>query len=314
MQDHLKADSYLVKGVPSRFCQRCGQGHALTEFEGSKRSCRKALERHNQRRRDKQAASTATGPSTATPSEPGALGAAGPSQLHAFDAQQQLQQEQADAMVGSWLDGAFADAAVQQEQPASAADGGQAPASFTSLQQQQPTQQLLPPMHQQGSNAMATSGSVTLPPSWAQQQVSPALQQAQQYQPSSLGPARQQAQQAQPAPQQQAQEWVMLPRELLEQQAPHLLPATVTVGAGPPAWQPASQPSPAPQLPPLQHQHQQQRSQQQHQQQRSQQQQSQQQQPQVLFAEPKPEPEGFNLLDTTVSYLLYGDEFGGSGI
>ncbi|EFN50836.1 hypothetical protein CHLNCDRAFT_37677 [Chlorella variabilis] len=48
--DHLKADSYMVKGVPSRFCQRCGQGHPLTEFEGSKRSCRKALERHNQRR------------------------------------------------------------------------------------------------------------------------------------------------------------------------------------------------------------------------------------------------------------------------
>jgi hypothetical protein len=50
LQDHLKADSYQVKGVPSRFCQRCGQGHPLTDFEGSKRSCRKALERHNQRR------------------------------------------------------------------------------------------------------------------------------------------------------------------------------------------------------------------------------------------------------------------------
>lgn len=24
-QDHLKAESYMVKGVPSRFCQRCGQ-------------------------------------------------------------------------------------------------------------------------------------------------------------------------------------------------------------------------------------------------------------------------------------------------
>lgn len=27
-QDHLKADSYPVKGVPSRFCQRCGQVRA----------------------------------------------------------------------------------------------------------------------------------------------------------------------------------------------------------------------------------------------------------------------------------------------
>jgi hypothetical protein len=49
-QDHLKAESFLIKGVPSRFCQRCGISHSLEEFDGRKKSCRKALDRHNQRR------------------------------------------------------------------------------------------------------------------------------------------------------------------------------------------------------------------------------------------------------------------------
>eukprot|EP00887_Chlorella_sp_A99_P000921 scaffold5.g921.t1 len=52
---HLKAASYLCRGVETRFCQRCGVGHPLTEFEGEKRSCRKALEKHNNRRRGAQA-------------------------------------------------------------------------------------------------------------------------------------------------------------------------------------------------------------------------------------------------------------------
>jgi len=48
--DHLKAESFTIKGVPSRFCQRCGISHGLEEFDGRKKSCRKALDKRNQRR------------------------------------------------------------------------------------------------------------------------------------------------------------------------------------------------------------------------------------------------------------------------
>ncbi|KAL6784671.1 hypothetical protein ACKKBF_B02735 [Auxenochlorella protothecoides x Auxenochlorella symbiontica] len=54
---HLKAGAYAVRGVSTRFCQRCGVGHPVEDFSGAKRSCKKALERHNQRRREKQGGS-----------------------------------------------------------------------------------------------------------------------------------------------------------------------------------------------------------------------------------------------------------------
>lgn len=60
--EHLKAESFNVHGVPSRFCQRCGLSHALTEFDGKRKSCRKALEKHNNRRKARAAGSEA-GPS-----------------------------------------------------------------------------------------------------------------------------------------------------------------------------------------------------------------------------------------------------------
>jgi SBP domain len=47
----LKSEWFSVHGVPSRFCQRCGLSHALTEFDGKRKSCRVALEKHNNRRK-----------------------------------------------------------------------------------------------------------------------------------------------------------------------------------------------------------------------------------------------------------------------
>ena len=49
--EHLKAELFSVHGVDSRFCQRCGLSHPLTEFDGKRKSCRKALEKHNNRRK-----------------------------------------------------------------------------------------------------------------------------------------------------------------------------------------------------------------------------------------------------------------------
>lgn len=52
--EHLKAESFAVRGVLSRFCQRCGLSHPLSEFDGTRKSCRLALHKHNNRRRAKQ--------------------------------------------------------------------------------------------------------------------------------------------------------------------------------------------------------------------------------------------------------------------
>ncbi|PNW88053.1 hypothetical protein CHLRE_01g012200v5 [Chlamydomonas reinhardtii] len=48
---HLKAEVVLREGIPQRFCQQCGRFHLLSEFDGTKRSCRARLQRHNARRR-----------------------------------------------------------------------------------------------------------------------------------------------------------------------------------------------------------------------------------------------------------------------
>ncbi|GIL72369.1 hypothetical protein Vretimale_4149 [Volvox reticuliferus] len=50
---HLKVSSVLKDGVPQRFCQQCGRFHHLSEFDGSRRSCRTMLARHNMRRAKK---------------------------------------------------------------------------------------------------------------------------------------------------------------------------------------------------------------------------------------------------------------------
>lgn len=41
----------VVEGQSIRFCQQCGRYQLLEEFDGDRRSCRRKLERHNERRR-----------------------------------------------------------------------------------------------------------------------------------------------------------------------------------------------------------------------------------------------------------------------
>ncbi|KAK1310168.1 Squamosa promoter-binding-like protein 10 [Acorus calamus] len=48
---HFKAPVIRVSGAWERFCQQCTRFHELSEFDGSKRACRKCLEAHNKRRR-----------------------------------------------------------------------------------------------------------------------------------------------------------------------------------------------------------------------------------------------------------------------
>jgi len=48
---HMTKESIERNGRLERFCQQCGRFHPLEEFEGSKRSCKVRLEKHNQRRR-----------------------------------------------------------------------------------------------------------------------------------------------------------------------------------------------------------------------------------------------------------------------
>ncbi|PNG99373.1 Squamosa promoter-binding-like protein 9, partial [Tetrabaena socialis] len=45
------ASMVMRDGIEQRFCQQCGRFHGLTEFDGTKRSCRARLQRHNARRR-----------------------------------------------------------------------------------------------------------------------------------------------------------------------------------------------------------------------------------------------------------------------
>ncbi|CAN8259275.1 unnamed protein product [Cochlearia groenlandica] len=48
---HAKASTATVEGVKQRFCQQCSRFHELPEFDEAKRSCRKRLNGHNERRR-----------------------------------------------------------------------------------------------------------------------------------------------------------------------------------------------------------------------------------------------------------------------
>ncbi|GMJ02153.1 squamosa promoter binding protein-like 1 [Hibiscus trionum] len=48
---HSKASKALVGSVMQRFCQQCSRFHDLQEFDEGKRSCRRRLAGHNQRRR-----------------------------------------------------------------------------------------------------------------------------------------------------------------------------------------------------------------------------------------------------------------------
>ncbi|KAI4322698.1 hypothetical protein L6164_022368 [Bauhinia variegata] len=48
---HAKAQVVLVGGMRQRFCQQCSRFHELAEFDDTKRSCRRRLAGHNERRR-----------------------------------------------------------------------------------------------------------------------------------------------------------------------------------------------------------------------------------------------------------------------
>nr|Q38740.1 RecName: Full=Squamosa promoter-binding protein 2 [Antirrhinum majus]CAA63061.1 squamosa-promoter binding protein 2 [Antirrhinum majus] len=48
---HAKAPVVSVEGLMQRFCQQCSRFHDLSEFDQTKRSCRRRLAGHNERRR-----------------------------------------------------------------------------------------------------------------------------------------------------------------------------------------------------------------------------------------------------------------------
>ncbi|KAK4775744.1 hypothetical protein SAY87_023705 [Trapa incisa] len=51
---HSKTSKVMVNGVEQRFCQQCSRFHLLAEFDDGKRSCRRRLAGHNERRRKPQ--------------------------------------------------------------------------------------------------------------------------------------------------------------------------------------------------------------------------------------------------------------------
>lgn len=51
---HSKTPKVIVNGIEQRFCQQCSRFHLLAEFDDGKRSCRKRLAGHNERRRKPQ--------------------------------------------------------------------------------------------------------------------------------------------------------------------------------------------------------------------------------------------------------------------
>ncbi|CAN0879030.1 Squamosa promoter-binding-like protein 9, partial [Linum grandiflorum] len=48
---HSKTSTVVVAGLQQRFCQQCSRFHLLAEFDQGKRSCRRRLAGHNERRR-----------------------------------------------------------------------------------------------------------------------------------------------------------------------------------------------------------------------------------------------------------------------
>ncbi|KAI7755773.1 hypothetical protein M8C21_005250 [Ambrosia artemisiifolia] len=48
---HAKAPIVVIIGRQQRFCQQCSRFHDVTEFDDAKRSCRRRLAGHNERRR-----------------------------------------------------------------------------------------------------------------------------------------------------------------------------------------------------------------------------------------------------------------------
>ncbi|EOA24300.1 hypothetical protein CARUB_v10017540mg [Capsella rubella] len=57
---HSKSSKVIVSGLHQRFCQQCSRFHHLSEFDLEKRSCRRRLACHNERRRKPQPATLFT--------------------------------------------------------------------------------------------------------------------------------------------------------------------------------------------------------------------------------------------------------------
>lgn len=55
------ASTVVLDGHNKRYCQQCGKFHVLSDFDEGKRSCRRKLERHNNRRRRKPSDSKNSG-------------------------------------------------------------------------------------------------------------------------------------------------------------------------------------------------------------------------------------------------------------
>ncbi|KAI5057412.1 hypothetical protein GOP47_0027427, partial [Adiantum capillus-veneris] len=53
-EPHSKAGKVVVAGTEQRFCQQCSRFHLISEFDEAKRSCRRRLAGHNERRRKPQ--------------------------------------------------------------------------------------------------------------------------------------------------------------------------------------------------------------------------------------------------------------------
>uniref|UniRef100_A0A803LVF1 SBP-type domain-containing protein n=1 Tax=Chenopodium quinoa TaxID=63459 RepID=A0A803LVF1_CHEQI len=68
-EHHAKAPSVLVSGLRQRFCQQCSRFHELSEFDETKRSCRRRLAGHNERRRKSASESQGEGGSTSSQSK-----------------------------------------------------------------------------------------------------------------------------------------------------------------------------------------------------------------------------------------------------
>ncbi|KAK2982703.1 hypothetical protein RJ640_014503 [Escallonia rubra] len=60
-ENHAKAQFVVVAGIRQRFCQQCSRFHELSEFDEAKRSCRRRLAGHNERRRKSSSDSHAEG-------------------------------------------------------------------------------------------------------------------------------------------------------------------------------------------------------------------------------------------------------------
>ncbi|QCE09978.1 squamosa promoter-binding protein 1-like [Vigna unguiculata] len=67
---HSKAPFVMVAGMRQRFCQQCSRFHELAEFDEAKRSCRRRLARHNERRRKSNAETCSEGCSSSKGQNP----------------------------------------------------------------------------------------------------------------------------------------------------------------------------------------------------------------------------------------------------